>query len=186
MSITRISSRYAKSLLDLAVERNELETIHQDMLLFQKMVSNRDLYLLLKSPIINATKKHSIFKSLFEGKVSGTTRAFFDIIVTKGREMYLPEITTEFMHQYKQLKKISVVHLTTATEISDTQLNDIKNKLLATSFTADSIEFVKKVDPEIIGGYIVQIGDNLYDASVKHKLAQLKKEFLDNEYIKAI
>jgi len=52
--------------------------------------------------------------------------------------------------------------------------------------TEDSIEFVTKVDPEIIGGYIVQIGDNLYDASVKHKLAQFRKEFLDNEYIKAI
>lgn len=186
MSITRISSRYAKSLLDLAVERNELETVFQDMVLFQKMVSNRDLYLLLKSPIINATKKHSIFKALFEGKISNTTRSFFDIIVSKGREMYLPEITAEFISQYKHLKKISTVYLTTASEMSDSQLDEVKKKLLSASVTEDSIEFVTKVDPSLIGGFIAQIGDNLYDASVKHKLAQLKKEFLENDYIKAI
>ena len=186
MSITRISSRYAKSLIDLAVERNELENVFQDMLLFQKMVANRDLYLLLKSPIINAAKKHSIFKALFEGKISATTRAFLDIIVTKGREMYLPEITQEFISQYKQLKKISTVHLTTAFEMTDSQLEEVKKKLLASAVTAESIEFITKVDPSIIGGFIAKIGDNLYDASVKHKLALLKKEFLENDYIKAI
>jgi F-type H+-transporting ATPase subunit delta len=186
MSVIRISSRYAKSLLDLAVERNELDVVYNDMLLCKQMVTNRDLYMLLKSPIINATKKHAIFKSLFEGKISKMTLAFFDIIVSKGREMYLPEITAEFIQQYKKLKKISTVYLTTAAEISDEQLSEIKKKLLATSITEESIEFIKKVDPEIIGGYIVKIGDNLYDASVKHRLAQLKKEFLDNEYIKAI
>ena len=186
MSVIRISSRYAKSLLDLAVERNELDTVYGDMLLFQKMLANRDLYLMLKSPIINATKKLSIFKTLFEGKISKTTLAFFDIIVSKGREMYLPEITHEFIRQYKVKMKISTVYLTTATELSEQQMADIKNKLLATSVTQDSIEFVTKIDPEIIGGYIVQIGDNLYDASVKHKLTQFKKEFIDNEYIKAI
>ncbi|MBK8079698.1 MAG: F0F1 ATP synthase subunit delta [Saprospiraceae bacterium] len=56
MSVIRISSRYAKSLLDLAVERSEIDTVYQDMLMFKKMVSNRDLYLLLKSPIVNTTK----------------------------------------------------------------------------------------------------------------------------------
>ncbi|MBP6694738.1 MAG: F0F1 ATP synthase subunit delta, partial [Saprospiraceae bacterium] len=82
MSVIRISSRYAKSLLDLAVERSEIDTVYQDMLMFKKMVSNRDLYLLLKSPIVNTTKKHSIVKSLFDGKISATTKAFLDIIVT--------------------------------------------------------------------------------------------------------
>jgi len=156
------------------------------MLLFQKMVANRDLYLLLKSPIINSTKKHSIFSSLFEGKISATTLAFFNIIVAKGREMYLPEITTEFISQYKSLNKISTVHLTTATEMSEAQLEAIKKKLLAASVTENSIEFVTKTDPTIIGGFIAKIGDNLYDASVKHQLTQLKKEFLENDYIKAI
>jgi len=99
------------------------------MMLFHKMLTNRDLYLLLKSPIINATKKHSIFKALFEGKLSKTTLAFFDIIVTKGREMYLPEITNEFIRQYKVKMKVSTVHLTTAAAVSEQQLADIKNKL---------------------------------------------------------
>ncbi|MBK8079699.1 MAG: F0F1 ATP synthase subunit delta [Saprospiraceae bacterium] len=76
--------------------------------------------------------------------------------------------------------------LTTAYEMSAEQLKEIETKLLKTKITADSIEFITKINPDIIGGYIVQIGDNLYDASIKHKLTQLSKEFLDNEYIKAI
>ncbi|MFZ1703925.1 MAG: ATP synthase F1 subunit delta [Saprospiraceae bacterium] len=186
MSITRISSRYAKSLLDLAIERNEMDTVYQDMLLLKEMFSNRDLYLLLKSPIVNATKKHSIFKTLFADKLSKTTNAFLDIVVTKGREQYLPEIVNEGIAQYKEIKKISTVYLTTAEVLTAKQLEEIKAKLLATNVTLDSIEFITKVDPNIIGGYIVQIGDNLYDSSVKYSLAQLRKEFLDNKYIKAI
>ncbi|MFZ1751929.1 MAG: F0F1 ATP synthase subunit delta, partial [Saprospiraceae bacterium] len=101
MSVSRISGRYAKSLIDLSLERNELEVIKKDMEYFAQAIKNRDLYLLLKSPIINADKKLSIFKQIFDGKVNKTTMAFFEIIIKKGREMYLPEITVDFNNQYK-------------------------------------------------------------------------------------
>jgi len=184
MSISRISSRYAKSLLELAVERNELDVVLSDMNMFKEVMSNRDFYLLLKSPIVNSTKKHSIFKVLFENKISATTMAFFDIIVKKGREMYLPEITNDFLSQYKVLKKISTVYLTTANPITEENLAAIKTKLLASSVTKDSIEFVTNVDPNLIGGFVIKIGDNLYDASVSHKLGLYKKDFVENKYIK--
>lgn len=76
MSVNRIATRYAKSLLDLAVEQNVLEAVKSDIETFVKMVENRDLYLLLKSPIINATKKESVFEVLFGARFNKLTNAF--------------------------------------------------------------------------------------------------------------
>lgn len=185
MSVIRIASRYAKSLLDLSEEQNVLYEVVADMNGFTKMVENRDLYLLLKSPIINIDKKKDVFNALFDGKVNKLTKAFFDIILKKGREMYLPEIAKEFLNQYKERQGISEVTLTTATKISDEALDKIKSKLLGSDVTAKTLEIDTKVDESIIGGFIVQVGDKLIDASVAHKLRELSKSMTNKEYEKA-
>jgi F-type H+-transporting ATPase subunit delta len=185
MSVNRISSRYAKSLIDLAVERNEMETVVKDIQLFDQVAQNRDFSMMLKSPIINTSKKQSIFSAIFDGKISKTTAAFFDIILRKGRESVLADISGEFMNQYKKLNKISSVTLTTATPLNDAALNEIKTKLLASNITIDKIELNTKIDPNILGGFVIEVGDKLYDASVQHKLDQLKKEFVGNQYVKS-
>ena len=100
MSITRIASRYAKSLLDLSLEQNKLEKILEDIKLFQAYLGNRDLVLMFKSPIVNVGKKKAVVKALFDGKLDPLLLSFFDIILRKNREMYLPEIANEFVHQY--------------------------------------------------------------------------------------
>jgi len=185
MSVSRISSRYAKSLLDLARERNELDAVLQDIESFDRATKNRDFYLLLKSPIVKTDKKLAIFKAIFEGKLGKTTMAFFDIIIRKGREMYMPEIAADFISQYKDFNRISTVILTTASPLNDALLNEIKTKLLASNITMDKLDVVTKIDPSIIGGFTIEVGDKLYDASVTHKLDQLKKEFAGNKYVKS-
>ncbi len=185
MSVIRIASRYAKSLLDLAKDQNVMDEVVSDMEGFSKMVENRDLYLLLKSPIINMGKKSEIFTALFDGKFNKLTKAFLDIVLRKGREGLLPEIATEFMNQYKAMKGISSVILTTAAPISDDAIEVIKAKLLASAATDQVVEVETKVDESIIGGFIVEIGDNLIDASVSHKLAELAKAMTNKEYEKA-
>lgn len=185
MSVSRISTRYAKSLLDLARDRNELEIVKGDIDVMVQAMKSRDLVLFLKSPIINAGKKLSVFKTLFEGKVGKTTMAFFDIIIKKGRETYLPEICSDFIGQYKIFNKISTVTITTAAPMTDGALNDIKSKLLTSDITMDKLDIVTKVNSDIIGGFVLEIGDNLYDASIKHKLDQVKKEFASNQYVKS-
>ena len=161
MSVSRISSRYAKSLMELALDRNELEAIKKDILYFTDAMRNRDLYLLLKSPIINAGKKLSIIKTVFGNKVGSTTMAFFEIIIKKGREMYLPEIAADFIGQYKLYNKISTIKITTASPLSQDAMNDIKSKLLASNITMEKLEVTEKVDPSIIGGFIIEAGDNM-------------------------
>jgi F-type H+-transporting ATPase subunit delta len=185
MSISRISSRYAKSLLDLALERNELDRVLGDIETFNAASKNRDFYLLMKSPIVNSSKKISIFKAIFENKISNTTLAFFNITIKKGREIYLPEIGEEFISQYKKFNKISTVTITSASPLNDSSLSEIKSKLLASSITMEKLEVITKVDPSLIGGFIIESGDKLYDASVSYQLEQLKKEFVDNQYVKS-
>ena len=185
MSVIRIASRYAKSLLDLAKDQNVMDEVVNDMEGFSKMVENRDLYLLLKSPIINAGKKAEIFNVLFEGKVNKLTKAFIDISLRKGREGYLPEIAKEFLNQHKRMQGISSVKLTTAKPISEAAIEAIKAKLLASDVTDKSLDIETHVDESLIGGFVIQIGDKQIDASVSHKLAELAKAMTNKEYEKA-
>jgi F-type H+-transporting ATPase subunit delta len=185
MSVIRIASRYAKSLLDLAKDQNVMDEVVSDMEGFSKMVENRDLYLLLKSPIIKVGKKAEILNVLLDGKVNKLTKAFLDITLRKGREKYLPDIAKEFLNQYKTMQGISSVTLVTATPISDSTLDALKAKLLTSDLTDKSVEIETSVDESLIGGFIVQIGDKQIDASVSHKLAELAKTLTSKEYEKA-
>lgn len=186
MSVQRVASRYAKSLIDLAQERKELEVIKGDMEAFKQATKNRDFYLLLKSPIVNPTKKASIFKALFEGKYNQLTLAFLNIILNKGREEYLPEIAEEFMAQYKKIKNISTVKLITASPLDAQTLDKIRQKIQADLPKGESIEINTQVKPDLLGGFILEFDHKQYDASVASKLDQLGKEFKDNLYISQI
>lgn len=186
MTSSKLTYRYAKSLLDLAIEQNALEAVKGDIQSFLKMLESRDLVLLLKSPIVNTLKKEAIFKELFEGKLNQLTYAFFNLILKKGREASLEDIAKNFITQYKQLIGLTSVKLTTATPIDAANLASIKAKLIASKETAKDVEITTAVDPEIIGGYVLQIGDKLFDNSIAHKLHDLKKNISNKEFIKTI
>ena len=184
MSIQRVASRYAKSLIDLAQEQNKLDRILDDVKTFQSAVAHRDFYLMLKSPIINGPKKVQIFKELFTGKFDDMTLAFFDIVTKKSRETLLPEIASEFIAQYKSLQHISTVKLTTATKLDDAAVALIKEKLVGSDATDQKVEIETAVNPDLLGGFILEFDDKLYDASIAHQLKQLKKEFAKNTFQK--
>lgn len=186
MSVIRIASRYAKSLIDLAVEQDKLERILEDIKSFQKTADNREFYLLLKSPIINTTKKQQIFNAMFDGKFDEMTSAFMKIILNKGREAYLPEIADEFVNQYKAIKHISTVKLTTAVPLSEETVSKIKQRLVASSATEAHVELLTKVNPDIVGGFVIEFDDKLYDSSVTHKMELLRKEFSKNLFVKDV
>ena len=110
--------------------------------------------------------------------------AFIDIIVRKGRESHLPEIATEFVEQYKALKDITTVKVTSAIPVSEKALEQIKTKLANSGATRANIELETAIDKNLIGGFKLEFGDKLYDASVKHQLDLLRKEVASNEYLK--
>ncbi|HHH49684.1 MAG TPA: ATP synthase F1 subunit delta [Saprospiraceae bacterium] len=185
MSVARIAFRYAKSLIDLASEQNKLDRVLEDMESFLHATKNRDFYLLLKSPIVNTTKKQAIFKELFKDKYDEMTFAFLNIILTKGREAFLPDIANDFITQYKKLSKITTVKLITAVPLGEAALEKIKAKLLDSAATQQKIELETVVNKDLIGGFVLEFDNQLYDASVAHKLEQLKKEFSKNHFVKA-
>ena len=177
MSVERIASRYAKSLVDLAQERDLLERIREDLASFVEVCNVKDFQLLLKSPIVHTDKKQSVFKRLFEGHFDPLTLAFFDIILRKGREEYLMEIADEFMRQYREIRKIAAVSLTTATALTETQEKSIKAKIVEAVDAVETVDLDTEVDADIIGGFILEFDHKLYDASVAHQLNEARKLF---------
>ncbi len=186
MSVQRIATRYAKSLIDLAEERGKLDRVLEDVKSFKEVSKNRDFELLLKSPIVKPDKKEKVFKALFEGKYDELTMAFLTILLKKGREAALVDIANEYIIQYKIIKHISTVKLTTASKLSDAALDTIRQKLVASNVTDNNVEITTIVDPKLIGGFVIEFDNRLYDTSVQHKLNLLKKEFKDNLYISQI
>lgn len=186
MSVYRVASRYAKSLIELAQEQGKLERVLEDVNSFKSVLQNRDLHLFIKSPIIHVDKKTKVMEKIFAGKYDVLTMAFIRILIAKGREEYLPEIADEFVHQYKVLKHISTVRVITATALSEASIKNIHDQLQKSDATDLKVEIVTEVRPDLIGGFIIQFDDKVYDASVAHKLEQLKKEFAENLYVSRI
>jgi F-type H+-transporting ATPase subunit delta len=186
MSVIRIASRYAKSLLDLAVEQGRLEVVQSDMISIREIVKNPDLNSMLKSPIIPAEKKSAVMNALFAGKVDALTIKYLDLLINKGREPYLGEIAAEFNEQYKTLNKITSVRVTTAAPMTEVLMAEVKNKILASGATSVNLDIETKVDPALIGGFVLEFDNKRYDASVAYKLEQLKAQFSKNLYVKEI
>ncbi|MEO1433980.1 MAG: ATP synthase F1 subunit delta [Bacteroidota bacterium] len=184
MSVIRIAHRYAKSLLEFAHEENALDAVYADAQSFMKVLENKEFRRMLKSPIIKADKKEAIYDAIFGGKFHKITDGFFKIIMRKHRENLLEEIVKEFIVEYKAFNHISVVKLITATPISEETIEAIKAQLLASDKTDEKIELTTKVDPELMGGFVLEFNNQLYDASLAHKLDKLKREFNQNLYIK--
>ncbi|HEX6914569.1 MAG TPA: ATP synthase F1 subunit delta, partial [Chitinophagaceae bacterium] len=152
----RLAGRYAKSLVDLAQEKGSLEQVYQDMLHLQLVIrSSREFVALIKSPVIKADKKNAILEAVTRGKVSEMTAGFNRLLVSKGREAVLPEIVTAFIEQYYQIKGIQKVKLTTAVEASEELKKNIARKL-ASEAGMDKIDLETKVDPSLVGGFVLE------------------------------
>ena len=178
----RLATRYAKSIIDLSVEQNQLEDVYNDMKLVMKICkSNPDFVAVLRSPIIKGDTKNKILAATISqqlGKISG---AFVTLLVKKGRESNLPEIADAFITQYNEIKGISKVKITTAAAITD----EMKNLIVASVHTGSNkkIELETAVDEELIGGFLLESEGKLVDASILKDLKDIGKQFNNNDYL---
>ena len=183
MSNARLAGRYAKSILDLATEKGQLEAVYADMKYLQAVcTASSEFVNLLRSPIIKADQKNSIIDAVTKDKVSALTNAFTVLLVKKGRESDLPEMATAFIEQYNALKGIHQVTLTTAVEVSEALKKSIEEKVKAENKFA-TIELTTKTDDALIGGFVLEFDNNLLDASIAR---DIKKQFLHNEFVEKI
>jgi len=181
-----VAQRYAKALIDLAVERNELEKTKEDID-FIRASMTPELRMAMTSPVIADKKKTEIFRAVFKERLSPLTYSFFELVFTKRREWVLPEIAEEFIEKYREIKGIEIIEITTAIEISHDLKMNIRNKFQnLPRFQNKTIEIKSKVDPGILGGFIAQSHDILFDASIKNDLYSIGKQFIENMYIQRI
>ena len=179
----RLATRYAKALIDLAIEKGQLETVFADMQWLHSVCkSNRDFVNVLRSPIIKADVKKKIIEAVTTGQISEMTAAFNRLIITKGRESNLPEIAHAFIEAYKEKKNIHTIKLTTATPVSDVTKDAIVRQVKK-SAGFENIELEEKIDADLIGGFVLQIGDKMVDASIAYDLRAIAKQFENNDFI---
>lgn len=182
MQNPRLASRYAKSLIDLVKENGQLDAVHADMQFLQQMVKgNPDVVTLLKSPIIKADKKQKIMGAILEGRVSATTIIFINLLISKGREANIPEIAVAFDNQYNLINNIRKVKVTTAVALDAATLDVIKQKIAAGNTGKIALETA--VNPDLIGGFVLEAGDNLFDASIQRDLKDIKRQFNQNIFV---
>jgi len=179
----RLASRYAKSLIDLALEKGELEKIFADMQWLQQVIrGSREFANLLRSPIIKGDKKEKIVEAIIGSRVTNITSLFIRLLIAKGRENNLAEIITSFISQYKKHKNIYPVKLTTATPINENLKKVIIDQIKKTS-DMQNIELQAVVNEDLIGGFVLEAGDKLVDASIAYDLKQIARQFENNDFI---
>jgi F-type H+-transporting ATPase subunit delta len=179
----KVATRYAKAIFDLSVEKQLLEQSMTDMdLLASTYHASKDLQLLMASPVVKPDKKQKVIRELFGKHIGELVLNFLMILTSKGREMHIGVIAEEFLRLYKEKQGLKTVFLTTAVPVDDTIRQKVK--ALVAAHTGKTIELIEKVDPKILGGFVLKIDDALFDSSLNFKLNELKKEFKVNTYIK--
>ena len=174
--MNNIAVRYANPIFELAKQNQILEIVKNDMDTFIALCKvNRELSLMLKSPIIPHLKKSEILSVLFKDKFSDLVVKAIDLITRKKREYILIDIAKAFVDLYNQSKGLCKVVLTTGYEI-DEELED-SFKILAKKINTKDPILQKKINPSIIGGYILKFNDQQIDHSISRKLKDLKLKF---------
>jgi F-type H+-transporting ATPase subunit delta len=178
----RLAQRYAKSLIDLVAEMDQLDPVHDDMMLLHAICAqSNEFVLMLKSPIISAYKKNKIIDAVTESKISKITQTFIKLLCSKNRESLLPEIISSFIEQYNKLKGIYKVKLTTAIPLTEEIKNSFIRKLKSGP-SIKNIEIETIVNEKLIGGFTLEMEGKLIDASILRDLNDVQKQFANNDY----
>jgi F-type H+-transporting ATPase subunit delta len=173
----KVSIRYASSFLESTIEKKNLDSVSTDMeLVFNTLEGKNQLNLMLKSPVIKPEVKSSILKEIFTSKISDDSLKFLQFVIDKKREDLLINIAKKFLELKDEYLGIMNVEITTAYEFTVEQQELVKRKLENNLNKIIKVKYT--VDKELIGGFIARVADTMYDASIKHQLEILRKQFL--------
>jgi F-type H+-transporting ATPase subunit delta len=177
----KASRRYAKALLDFAEGQGKLDEIIGDMDVLREACSNNpDLVNMLHSPLIKPEKKLTILNKIFEPILSKTTMKFLGIIVSKRREGSIPGIAQSFREQVREHRGISLAEITTAVPLDSAQRSRLKGIIEG---IYKKVELKEIIDPDIIAGFSIKVGDKLYDETIESRIKALTKYYRSNPYV---
>ena len=176
MNESKISVRYAKAFFALSQEKNILAEISEDVKLLHEMQSDANFRILLTDPTIRTQQKKDIFKAIFAGKINEITLKFLNLIAENGREDFLGMMILNFLTLYRKHTGIEDASITTTGKL-DTKIKESLKDFIETYFKT-KIKLTEKTDEELIGGFLIRVGDKQLDASVSRKLEDAKKSLL--------
>ncbi|WP_370900986.1 ATP synthase F1 subunit delta [Chryseobacterium gossypii] len=176
MLTSKVAKRYAQGLLDFTNESGQTATVFSEMKDVVKiMTESKDLNKFFLTPYIDSKKKIEAANEIFKG-LSVSSQNLIRLVIKQGRESQLKNIAQEFINKVEDINGVQRVTLTTAIQLSQENIDQI---LRSTNLVNPDSNFDLKVNinPDILGGYILRVGDQQIDASVKTKLNQVKKDF---------
>lgn len=185
MKGSKAALRYAKAILSLAKETGSESEVNADMQLIAATISESDdLQIMLKSPVIKASDKKKVLVSLFTDKVCTISLGLFNLLEENKRTIMLESIASQYTIIYDYLKSMNIAVVTTAVPLTDDLREQVLRKIVEITGNKTSIE--NNIDPSILGGFIIRVGDMQYDASVSNNFNELRREFDNSHYIPQI
>ncbi len=178
MTEGRAAIRYAKALLELAVEQDSADLVDADMRTLSKAIDDEEgLKEMLGSPIIPNDRKREVLEGLSLG-TNSLTRDVIGLLIDNKRINLLQEVALKYRVLYQQLKEQDVAHVITAVPLTE----DLRERILekVSSITGNQIVLKNTIDESILGGFVLRVGDIQYNASIADKLENLKREFIQN------
>lgn len=182
MKDTKAALRYAKAMLDLAIDHKMADEVNNNMLHISETIDqSKDLQVMLSSPVVKANAKREALLTVFKDDVNNITKGLINQLVENKRLSILDSISKQYAIVYDHYKGTQVAKVTTAVPLTD----DLRDKILAKvkSIVGKEVHMESVIDPSIIGGFVLRVGDKQFDASVAGKMNKLRREFDDNLYV---
>lgn len=181
MISNRASQRYALAIFKVAEELNMIENVSLDLELIRNAIrASHELAILIHSPVINTEKKKQALRAIFGEKISELTLRFVILLTGKNREMLLRSIIDQYADLYDKHRGILNIAVRTAVKVTPDQEQVFARRL--EGITGKKVRMTFSVDPAVRGGFTVQYGDTVVDASVRHQLDLLKNKLTEKIY----
>ena len=175
MIATRIVRRYAAALFRTAQRAGLIDAVESDLGLVSFLFENSpDMWGAIRSPVVSPERKRQILRDVFAGRVQQVTLDYLDLLVDKRREEVIPETQGEYVALANEARGLVEADVTTAVTLDTDDETRLRDKLGA--LTGKHVRLRRLVEPEIVGGVIVKIGDRVIDGSIRGRLAALKEK----------
>lgn len=180
MNHSSISVRYAKALFLLAQEKGVLEAVNTDMENLLALSSTLpEFRLIVDSPIITSSDKLAFLTALLGKKSNELTINLLKLLLTNSRENYLQMIARSFLSRYRDNSGVKSAQLSSAIQLDAAVVEQLRT-LIATKYNA-KVDVTCDVDAALLGGFVLQVDDQLLDASVAARLKALRQELVKSK-----
>ena len=172
-AMAEVVEPYAEALMSLAQDSNLVDQFGEDaQTILETMEASDEFSSLMVSPVFEAAQKKAVVRQVFEGKLQGNMLNFLMLLVDRKRESYISGICKRYQELLRDLKKIVLAEVTATVELNDEQRQSITEKVKAMTGAQD-VELETRIDPSLIGGVVIKVGSQVFDASLSGQLRRM-------------